>query len=67
MRLLSWNYRGLGNPRAVRALKKLMNTHQPDIMFLMETKLKTTQFQFLKAYSDIYSYHAIDCSVNGGG
>jgi exonuclease III len=44
-----------------------MNTHQPDIMFLMETKLKTTQFQFLKAYSDIYSYHAIDCSVNGGG
>jgi exonuclease III len=67
MKILSWNSQGLGNPRAVRAFRKLMATHQPDIMFLMETKLKANQFHFLNRYSDTYKYHTIDCSVSGGG
>lgn len=40
MRCLSWNCRGLGNPSAVRALKKLLKAQCPDIVFLMETRLK---------------------------
>lgn len=40
MKVLSWNCRGLGNPSAVRALKKLLKTHCPDFAFLMETRLK---------------------------
>jgi hypothetical protein len=67
MKLISWNSQGLGNPRAVRAFKKLMATHQPDIIFLMETKLKATQFYFLRSFKDTYDYHNIDCSVSGGG
>jgi exonuclease III len=67
MKILSWNSQGLGNPRAVRAFRKLMATQRPVIIFIMETKLKDTQFHFLKSYKDTYDYHTIDCSVSGGG
>jgi exonuclease III len=40
MKILSWNCRGLGNPDAVRAYKKLIKSNCPDVVFLMETKLK---------------------------
>lgn len=42
MKILSWNCRGLGNPAAVRALKKLIRFNCPDVVFLMETKLSDT-------------------------
>jgi predicted metal-binding protein len=38
MRIISWNCQGCGNPRTVRALKKLVAINKPDIVFLMETK-----------------------------
>nr|XP_023870319.1 uncharacterized protein LOC111982934 [Quercus suber] len=38
MSLLSWNYRGLGNLRTVKALEKAVNKEEPNIVFLMETK-----------------------------
>jgi exonuclease III len=67
MKFLSWNCRGLGNPKTVRALKKLINNHQPDLVFIMETKLTESQYQFLNNYRDVYSTHTINCSINGGG
>ncbi|KAF4393544.1 hypothetical protein F8388_023348 [Cannabis sativa] len=39
MKLLSWNCRGLGNPRAKKALRNLIRDQDPDVLFLMETKL----------------------------
>jgi exonuclease III len=44
MKLLSWNCRGLGKPAAIRDFKKILQTHKPDIVFLMETKLQSTDF-----------------------
>ena len=38
MSLLSWNYRRLRNCRIVRALVKVINKQDPNIVFLMETK-----------------------------
>ena len=38
MSLLSWNCRGLRNRRTVRALVKVINKQDPNIVFLMETK-----------------------------
>jgi len=38
MSLLSWNYRGLGNPWIVKAMEKLVFQEEPTIVFLMETK-----------------------------
>jgi exonuclease III len=43
MKLLSWNCRGLGKPAAVRALKLLTQAHHPDIVFLSETKLLSSE------------------------
>ncbi|CAL1401450.1 unnamed protein product [Linum trigynum] len=38
MRLLSYNCRGLGSKRAVRALKSLLRQASLQVVFLMETK-----------------------------
>jgi exonuclease III len=39
MKLLAWNCRGLGNPRAVRGLLRCQKSEEADILFLSETKL----------------------------
>ena len=39
MSLISWNCRGLGNPRTVKALQKVIQREEPILVFLMETKL----------------------------
>ena len=39
MTCLSWNVRGLGNPRTVQVLRDLVNSKRPDFVFLMETLL----------------------------
>jgi exonuclease III len=48
MKLLSWNCRGLGKASAVRALRKLILTHRPDMVFLTETKLQGSDFLLRK-------------------
>ncbi|KAL5746685.1 hypothetical protein ACOSP7_027831 [Xanthoceras sorbifolium] len=42
MKLLSWNVRGLGNPRAFRALRDLVRSENPQVLFLIETKLDSS-------------------------
>lgn len=37
MNLLGWNCRGMGSPRAIRILKDLVKSHNPDFVFLSET------------------------------
>ncbi|GMI94283.1 hypothetical protein HRI_003097600 [Hibiscus trionum] len=39
MKLLSWNVRGLGKPRAVRCLRHALRDLKIDVIFLMETKI----------------------------
>lgn len=43
MEILSWNCRGLGSPRAVRPLVRLIRIENPTMVFLRETKLKTDE------------------------
>jgi len=38
MSLLSWSYRGLGNPQTVNTLKNFIRLEDPNLVFLMETK-----------------------------
>lgn len=38
MSIISWNCRGLASPATIRELSELCRIHQPDIMFLMETR-----------------------------
>ncbi|PNX71390.1 ribonuclease H [Trifolium pratense] len=44
-----------------------MANQNPDLIFLMETKLLDSQYHFLTSYKDTYSTHTINCSVTGGG
>ncbi|CAM8923655.1 unnamed protein product [Rhodiola kirilowii] len=39
MRVFAWNYRGLGQPRAVRELTDLVRTHRPKVVGLLEIKI----------------------------
>ena len=39
MSALSWNCRGLGNLRTIRALQEVIASEDPILVFLMETKL----------------------------
>ncbi|XP_050290016.1 uncharacterized protein LOC126728194 [Quercus robur] len=48
MSLLSWNCRGLGNLRTVKALEKVVNKEEPKIVFLMETKSKREWLEKVK-------------------
>lgn len=65
MNLMCWNCRGLGSPRAVRALIKLTKSKCPKLVFLMETKLKVHELDSVKrklGYSGILAY---DCRGEG--
>ncbi|KAA8517928.1 hypothetical protein F0562_015384 [Nyssa sinensis] len=48
MKLISWNCRGLGNPRAIRALHDLVKREAPILIFLLETKIPARRFDELK-------------------
>ena len=48
MNLMSWNCRGLGNLRTVKALEKAINKEDPIIVFLMETKSNREWMKFVK-------------------
>jgi exonuclease III len=68
MKLISWNCRGLGNATAVRALKKLIKDQTPDIVFLMETKLKTNDPNiYNKVFRGcLHHYFLVSCEFHKG-
>jgi len=45
MSLLSWNCRGLGNPRTVRVLHHLVKEKKPEIVFLIETLCRSSTME----------------------
>jgi exonuclease III len=66
MKILSWNCRGLGKISAVRALRKLIISHHPDMVFLTETKFQSTDF-LLKANSignNLSNHFYVDCTMS---
>lgn len=69
MKILTWNCRGLGNPDAVRAYKKLLRSNCPDIVFLMETKLKVSDPKVSSklCLGHLQNHFIINCNSEGGG
>ncbi|XP_057426510.1 uncharacterized protein LOC130719933 [Lotus japonicus] len=62
MKMLSWNCRGLGNSRAVRALSRLSLKLKPQIVFLMETISYVTEFDRVKNVTGLDCCLAMNCS-----
>jgi exonuclease III len=44
MKVIFWNYRGLGSKMKEEAMKTLIMTENPDIMIVQETKLEENLF-----------------------
>jgi exonuclease III len=65
MKILSWNCRGLGNPRAVRALLRLIKLENPQLVFLMETRLKSEEMENIRLRCSFNSCLAVSCKGFG--
>src|SRR4051812_9486455 len=65
MKILSWNCRGLGSPRAVRALLRLFRVENPDVVFVMESRLKKGEVERVKIRSGCDFCFAVDCNGLG--
>ncbi|KAF5465338.1 hypothetical protein F2P56_015356 [Juglans regia] len=67
MSCLSWNCRGLGNPRTVRELHCLVKTKVPNFVFLMETKCKRSKVEKIKRLLNMEYSFVVDCKGLSGG
>ncbi|KAA3465212.1 reverse transcriptase [Gossypium australe] len=45
MKILSWNVRGLWNPRIIRRLRHVLKLQNPQVVYLMETKICKSQIE----------------------
>jgi len=65
MKILAWNCRGLGNPRAVRALRGLIKDEDPDIIFLSETKCKSPEMEKIRQKLGYANRIYVECRGDG--
>ena len=62
-----WNCRGLGNPRAVRALKELVQSKDPHVVFICETKLHVNKLDKIKRICKMNAVVGVSSAGSSGG
>ncbi|CAM8947913.1 unnamed protein product [Rhodiola kirilowii] len=67
MRLLSWNCRGVGGPRAVRSLCDVVRSHGPSILGLIETKKRDGDWDWMRIKLGFSGSLAMRCRGQAGG
>lgn len=67
MNCLSWNCRGLGSPRTVRALRDLVKEVKPSFIFLMETISFASKIEDLRVKLGYDHCFAVDRVNRSGG
>jgi len=69
MKIFAWNCRGLGNPDTVRAYKRHIKFQCPDVVFLMETKLKESDSKISSklCLGHLQNHFLVSCNYEGGG
>ncbi|XP_057416239.1 uncharacterized protein LOC130710871 [Lotus japonicus] len=60
-----WNCRGLGNPQAVLALKGLIHSKAPDVVFAMETKMYTSEVLKNRGMGGLPNVFPVQCAGSG--
>jgi exonuclease III len=64
---LSWNCRGLGNPQTVHELRRMVNEKKPNLVFLMETKLRQKKMEIVRIKLGFHNMFVVDCVGKSGG
>ncbi|XP_031101919.1 uncharacterized protein LOC116005823 [Ipomoea triloba] len=67
MSTLSWNCRGLGNPRTVREVVDLVSRKKPEFVFLMETKVNREHAERLRVKIGFEGLFYVDSVGRSGG
>ncbi|XP_073038304.1 uncharacterized protein [Primulina eburnea] len=67
MNCFVWNARGLGNPRAFRELRRLVDKSNPSMMFICETKLYKSQYASWRSYIQFKGIFSVECEGRKGG
>ena len=67
MNLISWNCRGLGNPRTVQEVASLVKRYNPLILFLSETKRKSGEMEWLRSRWGFENCLTVDSVGRSGG
>ena len=67
MNPISWNCRGLGNPRSVRALQDLVRCYNSKVVFLMETKAKIRCMERIRNRLGFANGLIVPCIGRSGG
>ncbi|BFG29731.1 hypothetical protein CerSpe_160050 [Prunus speciosa] len=67
MNLLSWNCQGLGNPWIVEALRGLIRSEDPKIVFLSETRSSLAATEKVRTKLGFLQSIAVDSVGASGG
>lgn len=67
MKILAWNCRGLGNPRAIQALSNMLREKDPEIIFLSETRLVKRRMEGVRAKLGYANGFFVDSKNTAGG
>jgi hypothetical protein len=67
MKLLAWNYWGLGNAPAVHGLLRCRKVEEVDVLFLLETKLDEKMMTMFKKKLGMANMEVVDCEGKGRG
>ena len=60
MKIIIWNCQGLRNPQAIPVLYLLVKQHNPNMVVLVETKLKVPEFNNLKKKTGFQNGFRVD-------
>ncbi|XP_073066021.1 uncharacterized protein [Primulina eburnea] len=67
MIIISWNCRGLGQPRAVPVLCELIRTHKADVVFLSETLVYSSRIEEIRVKLGFAGALSVDRVGRSGG
>jgi hypothetical protein len=67
MSIISWNCRGLGQPRTVQELVRLVRGYCPKIVFLLETRQQNDRVRNLSSRIGLSKCFTVDGTRKGGG
>lgn len=67
MKILSWNVRGLNNPRTFRVVLDVLRRRSPDVIFLSEIRCDHSRIVALKTSLNLFNCFSVSSQWAGGG